>query len=49
MEKCYFCGAKAPRMKKSDGKYILECKCGKKIEDYNQQMVIDLWNYKSNG
>ncbi len=46
MNDCFFCGASAPPIIKEEGKYRVECEnCGASIEDYNLDMVLDLWNY----
>lgn len=46
LKRCYFCGARAPRIKRSKGIYKVECACGMKIEYDNYDSVIDMWNYE---
>jgi transcription elongation factor Elf1 len=45
LRECYFCGAEAPRLQKEKGIYKLHCSCGAKIEYYDLDMVVDMWNY----
>jgi len=45
MNKCFFCGADAPRPRKIKGAYVMECSCGMKLYHPDYEMVYEMWNY----